>query len=210
MNSYICRDLGCRVVGEHVVNVLWKGQLRFQSIYIPEPIERALREWMDDIPACLRQDILNRSYGLLFSTIGRVTEMCSSTVPIMLASVMETVYNPSLKQVDIWTDFHWHQEARLKVLHLLHSQESRVKCLNFACYKTPIFQFQALSFSERFLLMNVLNKFRHLRTLIIPYVADDDLLGKLGKGCCPQLESLDVHGSWEVTNQVKQPNGGHI
>ena len=49
--------------------------------------------------------------------------------------------------------------------------------------------------------MNVLNKFRVLRHLTIPYVADDDLLGKLGKGCCPQLESLDVHGSWEVTNQ---------
>ena len=127
--------------------------------------------------------------------------MCSSTVPIMLASVLETLYSPALSHVDIWTDLHWHQEARLKVLHLLHSQETNIKCLNFACYKTPIFQFQALSFSERFLLMNVLNKFHHLKQLIIPYVADDDLLGKIGKGCCPSLESLDVHGSWEVTNQ---------
>ena len=49
--------------------------------------------------------------------------------------------------------------AVLQVLHLLHSQEAAVRSLNFACYKTPIFQFQALSFSERFLLMNVLNKF---------------------------------------------------
>ena len=49
--------------------------------------------------------------------------------------------------------------ALLQVLHLLHSQEAAVRSLNFACYKTPIFQFQALSFSERFLLMNVLNKF---------------------------------------------------
>ena len=150
-------------------------------------------EWLGEVPVCLRQDVLGRSYGLLFSTIGRVTEMCSSTVPIMLASVMEAVYSPALASVDIWTDFHWHQEARLKVralnvinrflslkitvqilrnfanfvdvpsvlqvLHLLHSQEAAVRSLNFACYKTPIFQFQALSFSERFLLMNVLNKF---------------------------------------------------
>ena len=88
---------------------------RFQSIYIPEPVERALREWLGEVPVCLRQDVLGRSYGLLFSTIGRVTEMCSSTVPIMLASVMEAVYSPALASVDIWTDFHWHQEARLKV-----------------------------------------------------------------------------------------------
>ena len=164
-------------------------------------MERALRNWVEDVPTCLRQDILNRSYGLLFSTIGKVTEMCSSTVPIMLASIMESLYHPTLNYVEVWTDFHWHNEARLKVLHLLHSQEASVKNLNFSCYKTPIFQFQALSFSERFLLMNVLNKFRVLRHLTMPYVADDDLLGKLGKGCCPQLESLDVQGSWEVTNQ---------
>ena len=203
------RELCCRGVGERVVRVLWRGQLRFQSIYIPEPVERALREWLEVVPQCLRQDILDRSYSLLFSTIGQVTEMCSSTVPIMLASVMESVYNPALKHLEIWTDFHWHQEARLKVLHLLHSQESYIKTLNFACYKTPIFQFQALSFSERFLLMNVLNKFSDLRQLIIPYVADDDLLGKLGAGCCPQLESLDVQGSWEVTNQGLAELSGH-
>ena len=168
-----------------------------------------MRTWVEDVPTCLRQDILNRSYGLLFSTIGQVTEMCSSTVPIMLASIMESLYHPSLNYVEVWTDFHWHNEARLKVLHLLHSQEANVKSLNFSCYKTPIFQFQALSFSERFLLMNVLNKFRVLRHLTIPYVADDDLLGKLGKGCCPQLESLDVHGSWEVTNQGLAELSGH-
>ena len=195
------RELCSRGVGEQVVKVLWRGQLRFQTIYIPEPVERGLREWLEAVPQCLRQDLLDRSYSLLFSTIGQVTEMCSSTVPIMLASVMESLYSPALKHLEIWTDFHWHQEARLKVLHLLHSQESFIKTLNFACYKTPIFQFQALSFSERFLLMNVLNKFSDLRQLIIPYVADDDMLGKLGQGCCPQLESLDVQGSWEVTNQ---------
>ena len=188
-------------MGEVVTQVLWRGQLRFQSIYIPEPVERGLREWLEHIPTCLRQDILSKSYNILFSSIGQVTEMSSSTVPIMLASIMETVYSPALKYVDIWTDFHWHQEARLKVLHLLHSQESRVRKLNFACYKTPIFQFQALSFSERFLLMNVLNKFQRLTQLSVPYVADDELLGKLGKGCCPLLECLDVQGSWEVTNQ---------
>ena len=139
MLTVLCRELGCRAVGETCVAVLWRGQLRcrplfqiyydtmrtvctvpltmtrFQSIYIPEPVERALREWLGEVPVCLRQDVLGRSYGLLFSTIGRVTEMCSSTVPIMLASVMEAVYSPALASVDIWTDFHWHQEARLKV-----------------------------------------------------------------------------------------------
>ena len=114
---------------------------------------------------------------------------------------METIYHPALNHVEVWTDLHWHQDARLKVLHLLHSQDSGLKSLTFSCYKTPIFQFQALSFSERFLLMNVMNKFSHLRQLFLPYVADDDLLAKLGGGCCPQLEVLDVHGSWEVTNQ---------
>ena len=203
------RELCSRGVGEQVVRVLWRGQLRFQTIYIPEPVERGLREWLEAVPQCLRQDLLDRSYSLLFSTIGQVTEMCSSTVPIMLASVMESLYSPALKHLEIWTDFHWHQEARLKVLHLLHSQESFIKTLNFACYKTPIFQFQALSFSERFLLMNVLNKFSDLRQLIIPYVADDDMLGKLGQGCCPQLESLDVQGSWEVTNQGLAELSGH-
>jgi len=195
------KDLCCLAVGELVVRALWKGQLKFQSIYIPEPLERALREWIDVIPISLRQDILNKSSHILFSTIGRVTEMSSSTVPIMLAAILETLYSSSLKDVEVWTDFHWHQEARMKVLHLLHSQQTTVKNLNLTCYKTPIFQFQALSFSERFLLMNVLNKFSHLKQLSVPYVADDDLLAKLGGGSCPQLECLDVQGSWEVTNQ---------
>ena len=44
-----------------------------------------------------------------------------------------------------------------------------------------------------------------LRQLSLPYVADDDLLAKLGGGCCPLLDHLDVHGSWEVTNQVLGP-----
>jgi len=195
------RELGCVAVGELVVQALWRGQLKFQSIYIPEPLERALREWIDSVPTCLRQDILSKSSHILFSTIGRVTEMSSSTVPIMLAAIMETLYSPSMQSVEVWTDFHWHQEARMKVLHLLHSQQTTVKNLHLTCYKTPIFQFQALSFSERFLLMNVLNKFSHLKQLSVPYVADDDLLAKLGGGSCPQLECLDVQGSWEVTNQ---------
>jgi len=194
------RELGCLAVGQLVVQSLWRGQLKFQSIYIPEPLERALREWIDVVPTCLRQDILSNTSNILFSTIGKVTEMSSSTVPIMLAAVLETLYSPSLQTVEVWTDFHWHQEARMKVLHLLHSQQTTVKNLHLTCYKTPIFQFQALSFSERFLLMNVLNKFNHLRHLSIPYVADDDVLAKLGGGCCPQLECLDVQGSWEVTN----------
>ena len=195
------RELGCLAVGELMVRALWKGQLKFQSIYIPEPLERALREWIDVVPISLRQDILSKSSHILFSTIGRVTEMSSSTVPIMLAAIMETLYSSSLKSIEVWTDFHWHQEARMKVLHLLHSQQTTVKNLHLTCYKTPIFQFQALSFSERFLLMNVLNKFSHLKQLSVPYVADDDLLAKIGGGACPQLECLDVQGSWEVTNQ---------
>ena len=195
------RDIGCLAVGEHLLQVLWRKQLRFQSIYIPEPVERGLREWLEDVPICLRQEILRRSYSTLFSSLGQDTMMCSSSVPIMLASVMETLYHPALKHLELWTDLHWHQEARLKVLHLLHSEDSHIRSLNFSCYKTPIFQFQALSYSERFLLMNVLNKFSQLRQLFLPYVADDDILAKLGGGCCPQLEQLDVHGSWEVTNQ---------
>ena len=57
--------------------------------------------------------------------------------------------------------------------------------------------------------MNVLNKFSQLRQLFLPYVADDDILAKLGGGCCPQLEQLDVHGSWEVTNQGLAELSGH-
>mgnify|MGYP001312000389 CR=1 FL=1 len=69
------RELCSRGVGEQVVRVLWRGQLRFQTIYIPEPVERGLREWLEAVPQCLRQDLLDRSYSLLFSTIGQVTEL---------------------------------------------------------------------------------------------------------------------------------------
>ena len=89
----------------------------------------------------------------------------------------------------------------MKVLHLLHSVRSGVRKLTFSCYKTPIFQFQALPFSERFVLNNVLNKFPRLVTLNLPYVADDSVLARLGEGVCPSLQSLDLQGSWEVTNQ---------
>ena len=101
------RDIGCLAVGEHILQVLWRKQLRFQSIYIPETVERGLREWLEDVPLCLRQEILRRSYTTLFSSLGRDTEMCSSSVPIMLASVMETLYHPALKHLELWTDLHW-------------------------------------------------------------------------------------------------------
>ena len=107
------RDRCCRAVGEMVVQALWRGQLHFQpAIYIPEPVERTVREWVECVPTCLRykhkltafitilscrQDILNRSSHILFSTYGGVAEMSSSTVPIMLAALMETLYCPSLK-----------------------------------------------------------------------------------------------------------------
>jgi hypothetical protein len=26
--------------------------------------------------------------------------------------------------LEVWTDLHWHQEARMKLLHLLHSRPS--------------------------------------------------------------------------------------
>ena len=49
-----------------------------------------------------------------------------------------------------------------QVLHLLHlggdHLASGLRRLTFSCYKTPIFQFQAVPFSERFLLTNVLHK----------------------------------------------------
>lgn len=77
------RHIGCLAVGETIVQVLWRKQLRFQSIYIPEPVERGLREWLEGVPLCLRQEILCRSYYTLFSSLGHDTEMCSSTVPIM-------------------------------------------------------------------------------------------------------------------------------
>ena len=54
------RDIGCVAVGENIVQVLWRKQLRFQSIYIPEPVERGLREWLEGVPLCLRQAILSR------------------------------------------------------------------------------------------------------------------------------------------------------
>jgi len=194
-------SLAAAVVGGQVVRGLLRGRLEFHQTYIPEPLERSLREWVGDLPTALRQDLLQRAARTLLMTIGRVVEMTSSTVPILLAALLEVLYCPGLGSVEVWTDLHWHQEARMKILHLLHSVSSNVKKLNFACYKTPIFQFQALPFSERFLLMNVLNKFPALSSLCLPYVADDNLLCKLGSGVCPTLKHIDVQGSWEVTNQ---------
>ena len=49
------RDRCCRAVGEMVVQALWRGQLHFQpAIYIPEPVERTVREWVECVPTCLR------------------------------------------------------------------------------------------------------------------------------------------------------------
>lgn len=193
--------LAAAAVGGQVVRGLWKGKLEFHQTYIPEPVERMLREWVAGLPTVLRQDLLLRAARALLLTIGRVIEMSSSTVPILLAALLEVLYCPGLQEVEVWTDLHWHQEARMKVLHLLHSVRSDVRKLTFSCYKTPIFQFQALPFSERFLLNNVLNKFPSLVTLSLPYVADDSVLAKLGTGVCPCLQTLDVQGSWEVTSQ---------
>jgi len=190
----------CAVAGQ-IVSSLWKGKLEFHQTYIPEPLERCLKEWVEGLPTVLRQGLLQRSSRSLLLTIGRLAEMSSSTVPIMLAALLEVLYCPGLGDVEVWTDLHWHQEARMKVLHLLHSTKSSVKRLSFSCYKTPIFQFQALPFSERFLLTNVFNKFPSLVHLSLPYVADDSLLARLGSGVCPNLQSLDIQGSWEVTDQ---------
>ena len=54
----------------------------------------------------------------------------------------------------------WHKESRTKVLHKLHSSKSEVTShsktsgLNFRCYEAPLFRFDPLSFSERYILLN--------------------------------------------------------
>ena len=123
----------------------------------------------------------------------------------------EVLYSSGLESVQVWSDLSWHREARMRVLHLLHSSStasssiasscSSVKRLQLSCYHTPLYQFQELHFSERFLLTNIVNKLARLRSLSLPYVADDDLLARLGSGTCPSLEELDVQGSWGVTTR---------
>jgi len=198
-------SLASSAVGAQVVRGLWRGKLEFHQTYIPEPLERRLREWIAHLPASLRQELLHRASRCLLLTLGRLTEMSSSTLPILLAALLEVLYCPGVVELEVWTDLHWHQEARMKVLHLLHlggdHLASGLRRLTFSCYKTPIFQFQALPFSERFLLTNVLNKLHQLTSLVLPYVADDSVLASLGAGACPRLQILDIHGSWEVTNQ---------
>jgi len=195
------RDLSCQLVSEKVVESIWRGTLNFQSIYIPEPVERSLREWVGILPPLIQQDILDITVKGIIRSASRVTPYNSSTIPIIIASLAEVLYSPNMNSIEIWTDLHWNQEARMKLLHLLHSKQSGIKKMVFSCYKTPIFQFQELHYSERFLLMNILNKFTSLKTLFLPYVADDELLAKLGGGVCPELEQLSVEGSWGVTNQ---------
>lgn len=200
-NPSSLRDISVQAVSCQVIEAIWRGTINFQTIYIPEPVERNIREWVTELPPIVRQDLMNQTVRQLIRSLSRVTAYSSSTIPIVIASLAEALYSPSMNSLEVWTDLHWHQEARMKLLHLLHSRPTAIKTLMFSCYKTPIFQFQELHFSERFLLMNVLNKFPALRTLILPYVGDDELLAKLGAGSCPLLEHLNVEGSWGVGNQ---------
>jgi len=195
------RELSCQLVSDKVVEAIWNGTLNFQSIYIPEPVERTLREWVEELPPLLQQDLLEITVKGILRSAARVTPYNSSTIPIIISSLTEVLYSANMSSIEIWTDLHWNQEARMKILHLLHSKMSGIKKMVYSCYRTPVFQFQELHFSERFLLMNILNKFPQLRVLVMPYVADDELLAKLGGGSCPQLESLSIEGSWAVTNQ---------
>ena len=95
-----------------VVRGLWRGKLEFHQTYIPEPLERRLREWIAHLPASLRQvwplnlhvspvsphpppvqELLHRASRCLLLTLGRLTEMSSSTLPILLAALLEVCHS---------------------------------------------------------------------------------------------------------------------
>ena len=65
-----------------------------------------------------------------------------------------------------------------------------------------IFRFQAMPFSEKFILAGCFSRFAHLTILKMPNICDDDLLAKIGESC-RNLEEMDLAGSFGVTNQGK-------
>lgn len=194
------REIGCLKVGELAAVTLSKRQLP-ESLYVPGNVEQDLRCWVSSLPAQLRQDIMDKAPAIIFNTVGKVTQISSSLIPLLLSSMAEVLYTGGLRSIRLWMDLSWHREARMRVLHLLHSEQSSIQRLDLSCYHTPLYQYQELHFSEKFLLTNILNKLGNLRSLVIPYVADDEMLAKLGAGMCPGLEELDIQGSWGVTSQ---------
>ena len=75
------------------------------------------------------------------------------------------------------------------------------------------FRFQAMPFSEKFILAGCFSRFAQLRILKMPNICDDDLLAKIGESC-KNLEEMDFAGSFGLTNQgkcdQKTVESGHI
>ena len=57
-----------------------------------------------------------------------------------------------------------------------------------------------MPFSEKFVLAGCFGRFPQLRILKMPNICDDDLLAKIGESC-PNLEEMDLAGSFGITNQ---------
>lgn len=83
--------------------------------------------------------------------------------------------------LSVYNELQWHRQSRSKVLHLLHQSDSGVQQIRFQCYEAPLFKFEPLSFSERFILMNCFYRFGKLRSLHLPNVCDDEILAFIGE-----------------------------
>ena len=71
----------------------------YLSIHLPIPLSICLSLYPS----------LYQSIYLCLSTYG---EICTGT---------RTIYLSIYLSIQVWTDLHWHQDARMKFLHLLHS-----------------------------------------------------------------------------------------
>ncbi|XP_059097046.1 uncharacterized protein LOC131891468 [Tigriopus californicus] len=197
-------SLACECLADYIVSLLARRQPGGGPKGNFPAMEHALiqnfQSWISQLISPILPDVLAIANVKLRGLLDRTQPDHVTLLPILISTLLEMMYRQDLKGLVLEPELQWHKDSRSRVLHLIHLQESGLQSLSFKCYQAPLFHYETLQFSERYILLSCFYRLSKLHCLTLPNVCDDEILAYIGLHC-PLLTYIDIQGSLRVTNQ---------
>lgn len=197
-------SLANNCLADYIVSLLVRRQIgggsKASFALMEHSVIEMFQSWISQLVSPIIPDLMAVINVKLRGLLDRTQPDHVTLLPILISTLLEMMYRPDLKNLVLEPELQWHKNSRSHVLHLIHLQESALQSLSFKCYQAPLFHFETLQFSERYILLSCFYRLSRLRFLTLPNVCDDEILAYIGLHC-PHLTYIDLQGSLGVTNQ---------
>ncbi len=112
------------------------GSQHQKYLIVPNSVEESSRIWLSSLPVSLRQELLASVVKKLLCS--STNSCCPMSLPSMVASCVEVVYDEHFECLHLAEPLQWHRESRTKVLHRLHRSDTTLRQLHFNCYRAQV------------------------------------------------------------------------